>query len=84
MRHDTTHNNGHGLLIALIICVTLVMISAVGAWVYIEHNNAAQRDRYLLQQRQLKEAELKQQKIDTCNADAAKSGSPLAGMFCDR
>lgn len=39
------------------ICVTIVLCGAIGAWVYIQQQGIAQKDRELLQTKQLKEYE---------------------------
>lgn len=37
----------------IIICTTVVLIAATGAWVYIQKQDIAQKDRALVQQSQL-------------------------------
>lgn len=48
------------LLIAIIICFTVLLLAAIGSWLYVQHQNLAQRDRALQQQKQLKEYEQSQ------------------------
>lgn len=48
--------------ITIVICVTVVLVSAIGAWVYIEDRQLKQQEKEAQQSRQLKETELQQQK----------------------
>lgn len=63
----TTNERGNSqVIITIVLCLTLLLGGAIGAWVYIERGKTAQRERQLQQEKQLKEKELEAQK------DAAK------------
>lgn len=47
------------LTVMIAICVTLVLISGIGAWVFINQRNIAQKDRQLQQQKEQQEADRK-------------------------
>lgn len=47
------------------VCVTVIVLAIVGAWVYVQKQNIAQKDRDLQQQKQLKEYE--QQELNKRN-----------------
>lgn len=53
--------NSKGLAITVVICITLLVATAIGAWVYIEKNKTAQKERELNQQKQLVEFQEEQQ-----------------------
>lgn len=50
------------VVITVIICTSLVLISAIGAWVYVQNQSIAQKDKELQQAKELKEKELQTQK----------------------
>jgi uncharacterized protein HemX len=74
------------LPIIITLCATLILLAAVGGWVYVQRQQLAQHDRELVQQKQLKEEEIKtekaaaQQQADATRAAArcAAGNSPLA------
>lgn len=61
------------LTVMIAICVTLVLISGIGAWVFINQRQIAQRDRQLQQQKEQQEEQRKfesQQNVsDQLNAE---------------
>jgi hypothetical protein len=90
---DRTHTGSQKVTITLIICVTLVLLVGIGSWVYVQHQQIAQKDRTLAQQKQLNEydqaqlnarnkANIKAQCENTATNDAATD--PVAGLFCNK
>lgn len=61
--------NSRSLLILTIVCLTLIIISAIGAWVYVKEQ-IIQKDRQFQQEQQAKEKEkedsLKRLKFQEC------------------
>lgn len=47
------------LTIIIAICITLVLLSGIGAWVFINQRNISQKDRQLQQQKEQQEADRK-------------------------
>lgn len=50
------------LPVIITICVTLVLITGIGGWVYVQKEQLAQKDQELQQQKQLREKEIEAQK----------------------
>jgi len=81
---------GRNKLTALIIiCITVVFIAGIGAWVYVEQQKITQKNNELQQQKELTEFE--QKKIDEraikdrqCEQATANSSSPFAGTLSCR
>lgn len=51
------------LVITIIICSSLVLVSAIGAWVYVQNQSIAQKDRGLQQAKELKEKSFKHKRM---------------------
>jgi flagellar basal body-associated protein FliL len=62
MTQENTKGKSKALLVAIIICSTLIILTAIGGWVYSNQQNIAQKNRQLQQEKELKEAELKNEK----------------------
>lgn len=62
-----------------IICATVVALGAIGAWVYVQNQSIAQKNKELEQQKVLKESELKTQRENAkTQADAQKDAARCA------
>jgi cell division protein FtsB len=70
------------VLILSIICFTLIVLAAIGAWVYVQQQQIAQRDRELQQAKQLKEYEQSQINERQRKDCIAKSDNPVGWMTC--
>jgi flagellar basal body-associated protein FliL len=61
MKSDRTKNKKDSkLLITVIICASFVLVSGIGAWVFVYQQDIAQRDKELQQQKELTEYEQEQ------------------------
>jgi Tfp pilus assembly protein PilE len=64
------------LLLTVIICATVLLLAAIGSWVYIQRQDLAQKDRALQQQKQLKVYEQQQINQRQQQGEACKSSNP--------
>lgn len=83
-------NDKHGsrrFQVLIILCVTVIALGSIGSWVYVQEQNNAQRDRALLQQKQLEEYQQQQlnQRNDADNSVTTKNAECAlrpTGRFC--
>lgn len=75
----------------IIVCATLIVLAGIGAWVYTTRQSIAQKDRELMQQKQLKEYEQEQinarnkaDNIQKCQEAANKTPSLVDGVACNK
>lgn len=69
------------LIIVIILCVTAVLLAAIGAWVYTNQQNVAQRNKELEQQKQLTEYE--QQQINNRASEERRNERLNGNSGCD-
>ena len=60
MTQEHTKGKSKILPVVIIVCSTMVLLSAIGSWVYLNQQQIAQKDRQLQQEKQLKEYEQEQ------------------------
>ena len=76
----TEQKGSKKLKMTLIICITVVLLAAIGSWVYVQRQQIAQKDRALAQQKQLNEydqAQLNARNQANVKAECQQSANSL-------
>lgn len=77
---------GVGMKKLLVVCATIVLLSGIGAWTYIQEKNIEQKDQQAKSQQELDIKKLKYQECETTDRQVyAKPtiGSDLLVKNCD-
>jgi uncharacterized protein HemX len=89
----SAQNNSKKLWIVITVSISLVLLAGIGSWVYIQHQNINQRNKELLQakqldeynQQQLNERAKKDRQCAEAKSQQSPGGykSPFAALSCN-
>ncbi|HVS58821.1 MAG TPA: hypothetical protein VHD60_03745 [Candidatus Saccharimonadales bacterium] len=65
----------------IVVCVTVVLLAGIGAWVYVQKQNVAQKDRQAKSEQALEVKKLKYQECENNNRAAEASNKPFSDLF---
>ena len=66
--------------VTLIICLTIVALAGISSWVYVQHQNTAQRDKQAQLDRDNSVKKLKYQECQTNNRAAETSNNAFSSL----